>query len=150
MGSKKTKTPMEAVASQESIRRYEKGERRHKHVGTSEKPEIAFHPENPKYWVGKCPRNISDDTRSRLLNEAIAADNGDRSVDFPKKLYVVDNGAIYVALTTTRGKTCHGYPYKGKIAKALLEELRQSAVQKNCKDDFEQWVKKYIELHGSW
>ena len=131
-----------------AARVYDKGERRFKHVGTTAEPEIEFHSDNPKHWVGKCPNNISDADKNQLLNEAIAEENGDREIDFPKKLYVVDRGAIYRAQTTDRGRSYHGYPYRGKLGRRLIQELEKIAIRKHCEDGFKQWVKKYIEFNG--
>jgi hypothetical protein len=129
-------------------RRYDKGERRHKHVGRGPEPEIEFVPGNPRMWIGKCPSTLKPADRERLLNDAIAGDNGDRELSFPKKLYVVHEGAIYEAQTSDRGKSYHGYPYRGKLAPGLLDALRELAVEKECEDEFDRWVKKHIEIHG--
>lgn len=82
------------------------------------------------------------------MNEAIAGSNGDRDIDFIKKLYLVHEGAIYEAQSTDRGKSYHGYPYRGKLARSLLGVLRETAAQKGCTNGFDQWVKLHIEVHG--
>jgi len=77
-------------------RRYDKGRDRRKHVGRGDRPEIAFDRREPKQWIGKCPsdRVIPNDLKQRLLNEAIAADAGDRDVNYAKTRYYVAN-ALY-------------------------------------------------------
>lgn len=132
------------------MRKYDKGERRFKHVGRSDEPEIRFSPGNPKMWVGKCPRTLSAADHVRLVNEALPGDNGDREIDVPKRLYVVHEGAIYEAITTDRGYSYHGYPYRGKLAGGLIDALRAQAAAKECVDRFDAWVKEHIEVHGSW
>ncbi len=69
--------------------RYDKGERRFKHVGKGAHPVFEFHDSEPKTWVGKCPSTLSERDRTKLLNEAIGAPNCDRHLPVPKKLYVV-------------------------------------------------------------
>lgn len=127
---------------------YEKGERRHKHVGKNDYPEFEYINDNPRYAIGKCPKNLVGDDRTTLLREAIPDGNGDREVAFHKRLYAVHRGAIYRAETTTYGKSYHGYPYRGKIGRALLEKLRSVAVIKECLKEFDDWVDQHIELHG--
>jgi hypothetical protein len=82
--------------------------------------------------------------RESLLNEAITAPSGDREIDYPKYLYVVHDGAIYEGRTSDAGVSYHGFPYRGKLSKEILEQLRQMAKRKQCLDAFEEWVKKHI------
>lgn len=137
------------AAPAEPMRRYEKGERRFKHVGTTDRPEIAFDGSDPKKWVGKCPNTINQEERKALLNTAIGGSNGDRELPFPKKLYAVKDGAIYEAQTSDHGQSYHAYPYRGKLGVKLLCGLAEAADAKGCRDAFEKWVKTHIELHGT-
>ncbi len=114
-------------------RAYQKGEGRYKHVGKSGEPEISFDNGNPKHYVGLCPMGIPDELRTELLNEAIADDNGDRELDFPKRLHVVHNGAVYRAETTDWGKSYHAFPYRGKLGRKLLTALGEMAEAKGCR-----------------
>ena len=132
----------------EPQREYEKGIDRHKHVGSTDQPEIAYEKGIPKYALGKCPRAVPDALKAELLNEAIPAPNGDRNLDFPKRLHVVHEGAIYRAETSSAGKSYHAFPYAGKLGKALLAELGKMADRKGCRKEFDQWVAKHIEPHG--
>jgi hypothetical protein len=86
--------------------------------------------------------------RESLLNEAIAAPNGDREADYPKYLYVVHNGAIYQARTSDAGVSYHGFPYRGPLGGHLVEELKTMAESKNCLKEFNRWVKDYIRQQG--
>ena len=140
---------MNSAPEPQSPRRYDKGERRYKHVGRTNQPEIAFTPGNPRMWVGKCPNTLDEADRERLVNEAIPGSNGDRDLPFPKKIYAVHEGAIYEAQTSDRGKSYHGYPYRGKLARKLKDALRELAVQKGCDQEFDAWVKQHIEEHGA-
>ena len=87
--------------------------------------------------------------RRNLLNEAIAAPNGDRELAAAKKLYVVHNGAIYEAQTSDQGRSYHGYPYKGKLSASILKRLAKMAKDKKCSDLFDKWVAEHIERHGA-
>jgi len=122
---------------QPASRRYDKGERRYKHVGSGALPEIVFDPTAPRRWVGKCPSTVKSQDMIQLLQEAIAGSNGDRSLLFPKKLYVVHDGTIYEAQTTDQGKSYHAYPYHGKLRKSLLADLRSMAVAKRVEKEFD-------------
>lgn len=141
---------MTALPDRMPARRYDKGERRRKHVGRGAEPEIEFVPGNPRMWIGKCPNTLTPDDHVRLVNEAIPGSNGDRELSFPKKLYTVHQGAIYEAQTTDRGRSYHGYPYRGKLAGGLIDALREIAARKGCEKEFESWVKQNIEVHGTW
>ncbi len=129
-------------------RRYDKGERRFKHVGTGPEPVIAFEGGDPKMWIGKCPSTLTEADHERLLNEAISASNDDRDLAPPKKVYVVHEGAVYEAQTSDRGRSYHGYPYRGKLSSRLITELRAMARRKSCLEAFEEWLKNHIEPHG--
>jgi hypothetical protein len=126
---------------------YDKGDRRFKHVGRNPDPE--FRSENdPRRVVGLCPNNLAHADHQRLLHEAIPDGNGDRSINVPKRLHVVHKGTIYRVETTDWGKSYHGYPYRGKLGRGLLEKLRTMAEEKGCVADFDEWTAKYIELYG--
>lgn len=131
-----------------SERAYEKGVDRHKHVGAGAEPEIHFVNGSPRHRMGKCPRGIADEVKVALLNEAVPGDNGDREIDFQKRLHVVHEGCIYRAETTTWGVSYHAFPYAGKLGKALVTELGLMADKKGCRKEFDNWVEKHIELHG--
>lgn len=131
-----------------SKRKYDKGERRYKHVGKGDQPAIEYERGNPKKWVGKCPTGIPQTDLEALLNSAIEAPNGDRELDVVKKLYVVHKGAIYEAQTSDGGGTYHGYPYKGKLSGAILAKLTKMAEEEKSIESFSDWVKKHIVRHG--
>jgi hypothetical protein len=125
-------------------RKYDKGEKRFKHEGQHPYAEIQFTKGNPKAFVGKCPAAMPAALRLQLLNEAIPGPKGDREIDYPKYLYVVHEGAIYEARTSDAGVTYHGFPYRGKLSKDLVDQLRAMAKNKKCLDEFEAWVKKHV------
>lgn len=125
-------------------RKYDKGEKRLKHEGRGALPEIQFSKRNPKAFIGKCPANMPAQLRDTLLKEAIAAPKGDREIDYDKYLYVVHDGTIYEGRTSDAGTSYHGFPYRGKLSKEILEQLRDMAEAKGCLVEFEEWVEKHI------
>jgi hypothetical protein len=129
-------------------RKYDKGEKRLKHEGGGTSPEFRFIGSDPKRVEGLCPKNMSLQLRESLLNEAIAAPNGDREGDYSKYLYVVHNGAIYEARTSDAGITYHGFPYRGPLSKQLVQSLEKMAESKSCLKEFIRWVKDHITLQG--
>ena len=126
-------------------RKYDKGEKRFKHEGRTPYPEIRFFRSQPKRYVGLCPAGFPADLRLQLLNEAIAAPAGDRDIGYAKFLYVVHKGAIYEARTTDAGITYHAFPYRGRLHREVVDQLRTMARNKCCLDDFEKWVKNHIQ-----
>ena len=128
-------------------RLYDKGERRHKHVGSSDQPVIEFDRDVPQKWIGKCPRGLGAKAQE-ILAKAIPAPKGDREVDYDKILHAVHEGAVYEAQTSDRGKSYHGYPYRGKLSGRTIDALRTMARDDGCLDGFERWVKRHIQPHG--
>jgi hypothetical protein len=126
-------------------RKYDKGERRFKHEGRESEPTIYFERSRPRRWIGKCPAGMSAELCWKLLNEAISAPVEGQEIDYPKYLYVVHNGAIYEARTSDCGISYHGYPYRGRLSKAIIVELRRMARQKDCLEAFEAWIAQHIE-----
>jgi len=131
-----------------AVRKYDKGERRFKHVGSGDLPEFEIDDDNPKKIIGKCPRTISEQERDRLLQIAVAATNPDREISVPDRLYCVHQGTIYEAQTSDHGETYHAYPFRGKLAAAILQKLRDLADKERCREAFEKFVKANITRHG--
>lgn len=130
---------------QKPVRRYDKGERRFKHVGREPFAEIEFVQGNPKMAIGKCPNTLTPEDCEAMLQDAVSGSNGDRDISFPKKLYAVRDGVIYEAQTTTAGKSYHGYPFRGSLSSALFKELQRIACDKKCETEFQNWVKRHIK-----
>ncbi len=129
-------------------RRYDKGERRYKHVAPGDEPQLKFDADNPRKVVGKCPSTISDAKRDDLLARAVPLPNADRDLKPPKRVYAVYKGTIYEAQTSDHGRTYHAYPYKGKLGDRIKSLLQAMADQDGCRDAFDAWCKKYIVRHG--
>lgn len=129
--------------------KYEKGDRRMKHVGTTSEPEIVVDPGQPRRLVGKCPKGL-EKLAAVILRKSIPGPNGERPGGYAKHRYAVHDGTIYEAATSDRGETYHGYPYAGKLPKALVAELRKCAVRDKTERLFDKWVDNHIEFHGSW
>lgn len=140
--------PLPDVRPPERRRAYDKGERRRKHVTQSNKPEIKPCYDSPRRVEGKCPANIPDDVRDRLLERAVPLPNPDRNLKGPKKIYAVLEGVIYEAQTSDQGRTYHAYPFKGKLGDGIISALRQMSIDDKCLDEFEGWLKKNVTRHG--
>jgi hypothetical protein len=136
----------EQIEPETPVRRYDKGDRRYKHVGTKPYAEIEFVYDNPKMAIGKCPSNLTSEDCEMMLRGAVSGPNGDRDIDFPKKLYAVHEGVVYEAQTTTAGLSYHGYPFRGRLSRKLILELREMAKRKECEKEFDVWVKRHIQL----
>ena len=129
-------------------RSYDKGDRRYKHVNTAASPRFVTKHGNPKHVIGQCPNGMSAALLDHLVNEAFPTSSDSSCTAFPKRVYVVHDGAIYQAMTSDQGKTYHGYPYQGKLSSSMLTALRKMAINKGCLGGFDQWVDRYIERHG--
>jgi hypothetical protein len=128
-------------------RRYERGENRRKHVGTSPEPEFVITGDDV---IGKCPAGRTPEWRQYLIDHAVGYMTAEPySLDFPKRLFAVDkDGTIYTAQTSNPGDSYHGYPYTGQIGKRLLAALEAKAQQMGCQKQFNTWVKKHITVAG--
>jgi hypothetical protein len=120
----------------------------YKHEGRGPLPEIQFIKDHPRRFVGKCPAGMPAQLRQKLLNEAIPGPTGDREIDYPKYLYVVHEGAIYEARTSDAGGSYHAFPYRGKLSRELLEQLRNVAEEKKCLEACDEWIKKHLQIQG--
>lgn len=89
---------------------------------------------------------MPDEHKLTLLERAIPyLTNPPYSLDFPKRLFVVDDdGTIYAGQTSEAGKSYHGYPYAGPMGPRLLRGLREQAQRLNCEAQFNKWVKAHI------
>src|ERR1051326_6947403 len=131
-------------------RRYDKDERRMKHVGSSSAAEIVFEHDNPRRAIGKCPNTVDPSTRQALLEMAIPGPNGDRTLEVAKRVYAVHQGVIYEAQTSDAGVSYHGYPYHGEVNGRLIRALRTMAVASGYELQFDFWIKAHITPRGSW
>jgi hypothetical protein len=131
-------------------RRYDKGERRLKHVGSTAAAEILFEAGNPRKVIGKCPNTVEPAKRQELLESAIPGPNGDRVLNVAKSLYAIYEGVIYEAQTSDAGVSYHAYPYHGPLNGRLIKALRPMAKESGFESEFEAWVKVHIIPRGSW
>jgi len=127
-------------------KRYDKGERRYKHVGRSASAAVDLG--NPKKVVGKCPNNIPQALRVKLLQTAISAKPIDPELGYAKHLYLTYQGIIYECATSDFGLTYHAYPYHGVMRRSLLNALRGSIDATLNPVAFGQWEQAHIEVRG--
>jgi hypothetical protein len=128
--------------------RYDKGDRRMKHVGTGPSPVIEFDERNPRRFVGKCPRGLERKAVT-ILESSIAGAVGDRAGGYSKYRYAVHEGAIYEAASSDHGQTYHGYPYRGNLPRHLVKQLRDRAIALKCHDAFDRWIRDHITYQGN-
>lgn len=138
----------EADGAKKPDRKYDKGEGRTKHVGNKPLPYFKRIGDSPKHYIGICPNNVSDEVKSKLLNDAVTAKNGDREIAVPKRLYNVHLGAIYEAQTSDGGTSYHAYPYRGTLPRHLIAKLLDKAIEEKSETEFKAWCKSYILESG--
>jgi len=125
--------------------KYERGEGRHKHRWKND--YAGFEP-GDKGPIGKCPRSITQELATEILNQGVPYyDDTDDSV--PAKIYAVYNGVIYEAAPTTPGVSWHAYPWRGDLKgrralpSKIIRKLRKQAERTGYSKEFEQWLKNY-------
>ncbi len=123
--------------------RYERGDGRIKHCWN--RSEAGFEPCGHGQ-VGKCANTITDDIAQGLLETGLylSADMPDESESHPEEIFNVYQGVIYVAVPTRPSVSYHGYPYKGRLPKRLLDRLRTRAMDQDYESQFKKWTKTFI------
>lgn len=127
-------------------RRYDKGERRHKHSGREATASVDLG--NPKKVVGKCPNNIAQSLREELLQKAIVLETPDAGSNYDKYLYLTYEGIVYECATSDFGTSYHAYPYHGKMLSSSVEKLRVLPDAKAHPDAFQSWVDDHVKTRG--
>lgn len=124
---------------------YERGEGRHKHRWKND--YAGFEP-GDKGPVGKCPKSITQELATEILNQGVPYyDDPDDPV--PAKIYTVYSGVIYEAVPTMPGVSWHGYPWRGDLKGRrllpgkILRQLRNQAERAGYSREFEQWLQNY-------
>ena len=138
--------PVAAEKKEPPRRKYEKGDKRLKHVGRTATATVDDG--NPKKVIGKCPNNIPDATKEAVLQTAIPELPTDRNVDFPWRMFAVHEGVIYDCRTTTRGQSYHAFPYHGEMLRSLHDRLERSDDAKAHAREFKHWVAKHVKVIG--
>ena len=123
--------------------RYEPGDKRKKHKWA--KDYAGFEVENG-VRVGKCSSKITLTLAESLLNSGIPWNNPSLPKDYPHNIYNVYEGAIYKAAITLHGVSYHGFPADKRVPREVLGQLRKLAKEKECLEEFEEWVKQHITL----
>lgn len=125
--------------------KYERGEGRHKHRWKND--YAGFEP-GDKGPVGKCPKSITQELATEILNQGVPYyDDPDDPV--PAKIYTVYSGVIYEAVPTMPGVSWHGYPWRGDLKGRrplpgkIIRQLRNHAERAGYSREFEQWLQNY-------
>lgn len=125
--------------------KYERGEGRHKHRW--KKDYAGFEPSD-KGPVGKCPKSITEELATEILNQGVPYYD-DRDAPVPAKIYAVYKGVIYEAAPTMPGISWHGYPWRGDLRgrrplpSGIIRKLRKQAEHSGYSIEFEQWLTQY-------
>lgn len=135
-----------ATATATPQRQYEKGEKRYKHVGKA--AEATIDEGNPAKVVGKCPNNITDQVKLRVLKGAIAELPAEANEPFPSRMFAVHDGVIYDCRTTTLGKSYHAFPYHREMLRSLRDRLAQTQDAQANSKAFKRWIAKHVKLIG--
>lgn len=120
---------------------YERGEGRHKHRWKNDYAGFVPGKRGP---IGKCHRSIDQATAERLLKSGFAPPSpyGDDE-DPPEVVYNVYRGIPYLAVPTQPGSSYHGYPWRGRMAASVKNDLRARAERSGHLKEFQKWLKKY-------
>jgi hypothetical protein len=121
----------------ESQRKYDKGENRRKHQGSSDEAVVVW--ENG-LEVGKCPKGFSLEQATTLLQDAIP-EFKKRQPDQPFRLWNYYAGAVYQARTSDGGVTWHGWPVQAKhIPPKIERQLRERAESYGDIKELKRWL----------
>lgn len=121
---------------------YDPGLGRFKHCWNE--PHAGFVPGN-RGAIGKCSNRITLQIAQSLLDDGIEyRDSPDDR--FPSAIYNVYEGIPYEAAPTEAGKSFHGYPWKGTMARSILLELRRRAELTGHVNEFKRWVDQHSRV----
>ncbi|MBI4703444.1 MAG: hypothetical protein HY744_20215 [Deltaproteobacteria bacterium] len=119
-----------------------------------EKPKKKHHWDKPRPGfvkvrgvdVGKCPHGLSLDRAERLLNQGIAYDPPRAATgDWPSRIYVVYEGAVFRAVPTNPGVSYHAFPDKpaelSRLPRHVLEQIEERARELGCEQEVKRWIR---------
>ncbi|MGE6606489.1 hypothetical protein ACQKE4_08195 [Halomonas sp. NPDC076908] len=125
--------------------KYERGEGRHKHRW---KHDCAGFEPDQKGPVGKCPKSITEEAATEILNKGVPYyENVDDTI--PSKIYSVYKGVVYEAVATQPGISWHGYPWRGDLpgrlplSRKIKKLLEKMAADEGYGKEYSQWLKDY-------
>ena len=96
--------------------------------------------------TGRCPNDIRLSEAQVLLNDAVPDPPSPFDDDpYPKRLYNVFRGVVYVAISSNFQMKYHAYPHRGvkKLAPATLRILEARAVSSGYHKVFLKWSDEY-------
>ena len=124
----------------DSKRVYSTPENRHKHRW---KKNYAGFSDFQRNIVGKCPNDITLEQAQNLLEEAITDPPDEFNTDpYPKRLYNVYKGVIYLAIGDGRSNRYHAFPADNikSMDKETLRILEERAIASGDENSFKKWV----------
>jgi hypothetical protein len=96
--------------------------------------------------VGKCPHDLTTEEAERLLNTGLPYPSERWGKDWPDRIYVVHEGAVYRAVPTVAGRSYHGFPELPSELRRLPRTFRESLLSKarelGCEDQVRRWMRK--------
>ena len=116
---------------------YDPGEGRFKHRWKNDYPGFEGPPHAP---VGKCPSDLKPDQAQQLLDDGFPYYDDPSAAGSPEAIYNVFKGVPYEAAPTERGKSFHGYPWRGKMPKRILQQLEARAENEGFGRQFRDWI----------
>ncbi|QNU62092.1 hypothetical protein [Vreelandella titanicae] len=125
--------------------KYERGEGRHKHRWQYD--YAGFVP-GQKGAVGKCPKSITEEIATDILNNGEPYFENDDD-DMPVKIYSVYKGVVYESVPTQPGVSWHGYPWRGDLkgrlplSRKMKNRLKIKADAEGYGDEYLKWLKDY-------
>lgn len=123
---------------------YDPGQGRFKHRWN--KDYAGFEADRNGY-IGRCPKTMTLEKAQELLDTGFPVYDEDEP--YPEYVFNVFCGVVYVGVKTERGKSYHGYPWRGDkgmgpgIPKRIKAELQKRAFLQGESREFRKWMKKY-------
>ncbi len=125
-------------------RRYDKGERRHKHNGSRPVPDVVFERGHPRRAIGKCPNNVAVAQAQAALGSAIPIPSPSLPPSPSERLYTTHLGVIYECRTSDRGVTYHAYPFHGTLPSDFVAALRARLTTAAERSAFDSWNRQHV------
>lgn len=119
---------------------YDPGEGRFKHRWKNDYPGFEGSPQAP---VGKCPSGITPERAQQLLDDGIAYYEDATAAGLPEAIYNVFHGVPYETAPTERGKSFHGFPWRGKMPSRIRQQLATRAETEGYGREFRAWIREH-------
>ena len=119
---------------------YDPGEGRFKHRWKHDYPGFEGSPQAP---VGKCPSGLKLEQAQQLLDDGFPYYADAAAAGPPEAIYNVFKGVPYEAAPTERGKSFHGFPWRGTMPTRIQRQLEVRAEAEGFGREFRDWIKQH-------